>query len=185
MAEVILRNLLVSRSKHVADETVAVVGDGALLGRRATTCSSAPVKFLIEVCEHVLDDLLVVLFLFCFRSLHWLILRLGILKLAVPDLLDLVDLLRAEFEPALQLGALLDALVGLIFVSTAVLVVQGLLGEVAKLERDLADLAHVEAGGQLAGGVVEVGVGLQLVAHEILHSLQVLLVEGLADVVQN
>lgn len=68
------------------------------------------------------------------------------LKLAVPDFFDLVDLVGAETEPALHLRSLLDGLLSLwVFVGAALFIVEGLLGNVAQLKRDLDDLTEVQA----------------------------------------
>lgn len=108
---------------------------------------------------------------------------IGVLELAVPDLLDLLDLVGAEAEPALHLGSLLDVFIRFIFILAAVLVVESVLRNVAQLKRDLADLAQVEARSHISRRKVEVGVRLQLLHHEVFHRLQVFFVKRLAEVV--
>ena len=72
--------------------------------------------------------------------------RLGVLELAVPDLLDLVDLLSAEVEPVLELRALLDSLFRHFFlVSAAFLVIEGLLRDIADFKCDRNDLTEVQS----------------------------------------
>ena len=77
----------------------------------------------------------------------------GVFKLAVPDFLNLVDLVSAEHLPALHLDSLDKHLGCHVFVITLdirVLVVQGSLGKVAQLESNLGNLAHVNTTGGAA-----------------------------------
>lgn len=111
--------------------------------------------------------------------------RLRVLELAVPRLLDARDRLVAEVEPALKLGPLLDALHVILFVLAAVLLVELLLGQVTQLESDLADLAEIHAACVPAGRIVEVAVRFQLRLHEVFHRLEVGLVERLPDQVEH
>ena len=55
----------------------------------------------------------------------------------------------------------------------------------AQFDGDLDNLAKVRARGRLARWIVEVSIALELLLHETLHSLQVILVEGLAKQVQH
>ena len=55
----------------------------------------------------------------------------------------------------------------------------------AQLDGDLDNLAKVRSRGCLARWIVEVSIALELLLDEILHSLQVIIVEGLAKQVQH
>ena len=84
-------------------------------------------------------------------------------------------------EPALHATTLLNG----VLVVAAIHIVEGGLGMLAQLECDLDDLAKVHTGGNLAGGVVEVGVSFELLTDEVLHRLQVLVIVGLSDQIQD
>ena len=55
----------------------------------------------------------------------------------------------------------------------------------AQLDGDLDNLAKVRSRGSLARWIVEVSIALELLLHKTLHSLQVIIVEGLAKQVQH
>ena len=86
-----------------------------------------------------------VIFLLClFRLLNGrLILR--VLKLAVPCFLDAGDSLVTEMEPALELGALLNALLVICLILAAILLVKLLLSQMAQLKRDLYNLTEIHS----------------------------------------
>ena len=113
----------------------------------------APVQFCVQVVEHVFDHLIVLLFIILRDGRNRLLLLIAsvrVLQLAVPDLLDLVDLVVAEVEPFLELRTFLEAFGCLLLVCAAILVVEGALSEVAQFKCDLADLAEVETRGDLS-----------------------------------
>ena len=92
--------------------------NGRLVRRNAGAFGrvSADQPACAEVREHSFDRLLVVLLIVKIVKTvalsSWLVDRLfsSMLKLLVPGLLDVADLLLAEVEPALELGSLLNAL---------------------------------------------------------------------------
>ena len=66
----------------------------------------ALVQLCVQVVEHVFDNLFVLLVIILRDRLSRLLLFIApvrVLELAVPDLLDLIDLTVAEVEPLLQL----------------------------------------------------------------------------------
>ena len=54
-----------------------------------------------------------------------------------------------------------------------------------QLEGNLGDLAHIHSTSLLTRGIVELSVALQLSLNELLHSLQVVLVEHFPQQVEN
>lgn len=167
--------------------------NGRLVRRNARAFGrvSADQPACAEVREHSFDGLLVVLLIVKIVKTalsSWLVDRLlsGMLKLLVPGLLDVADLLLAEVEPALEFGSLFNALLvhRLLFI-WAVLLVERLLSDVLEFEGDLWNLAQVHAARRFAWRVVEVVVGFQLFLHKALHCLQILLVEDLTDQIQD
>ena len=65
--------------------------------------------------------------------------------LLFPDLLDLVNLVLAEFHPGLNLLSLLDGLLISLIIKVTVLIVKLHLNDGFELERNLGNLAHVHA----------------------------------------
>lgn len=135
---------------------------------------------LVEARKHIFDGLVVVVEgLRLYRSR--LCGHVGLLELTIPGTLDAGNGLAAEMEPALHVATLLNG----VLVVAAIHVVEGSFRMLAQLESNLDDLAQVHTRGELAGGVVEVGVSLELLANEVLHRLQVLVIVGLSDQVKD
>lgn len=111
---------------------------------------------LVESLEKCVDGVFigeVVIIFGLFALLRGFFGSSGVFKLAVPDFLNLVDLVSAEHLPALHLGSLdkhLGCHVFVITLDVRVLVVQGSLGKVAQLESNLGNLAHVNTTGGAA-----------------------------------
>ena len=166
--------------RNVSQQLSVVVSDGALAARLGTKHAGSLV--LVELAEHGLDGFLVRILTRGLRLLRYNGL-LGLIKLTVPDLLNLGNLLVAEKEPALHLGTLLNWSVSFFFV--AVLIIKSLLSEVTKLECNLNDGAQVHAVDRLARREMEAVVGFEFGADESLHGLQIILIEGLSDQVEN
>mmetsp|Transcript_9815 Transcript_9815/g.12151 ORF Transcript_9815/g.12151 Transcript_9815/m.12151 type:complete len:476 (+) Transcript_9815:387-1814(+) len=182
--EVILR-LLLAASNDVSHERLHT---RVRLLPRVGGLGAVHAAGVLQLREHLLDGLLVIVtnvgLLFLVR-VNFGLGNIGLVELLVPDLLDGGDVVVAEVEPALHSGALLDALLGHVLVIVAVEVVESLLRDVAQLEGDLDDLADVGARADTSGAEMEVGVALELLTDEILHRLEVLLVEGLTHGVEN
>ena len=140
-----------------------------------------------DVLKHLADDVLVghvLVFVLLFLAVVVLVVFAvhvvvgALLKLAVPDLLDLVNLLFAELDPATCFGVLQTGLlVHAFFLLVAALVVDRALSEVAEFKGDLDDLAHVHARGLESRGELEVRLGIQLNLHESFEGVDVLLIE--------
>ena len=96
------------------------------------------------------------------------------LELAVPQLLDLVDFASAEVAPFNNLFLFVEVEV---FFCVGVFFVELLLRDVAKLERDLCDLAHVHALSFVAGRVGEPLLAFELDLYKVFEDFEVLLVE--------
>lgn len=96
---------------------------------------------------HISLEVVLLIVIFALVGLGIFLVLAAFVKLAVPDLLDLLDLVLAEALPRCHLTTLLSHLTVTLHVSGAIAgrVVNGLLGDVAELKRDLNDLAHVHA----------------------------------------
>lgn len=111
-----------------------------------------------------------------------------VLEPAVPYALDLVYLVLAEVRPLhglLVALTLLSGSLGVTRVGIATRVVERRLAQVAQLECDLDDLAHVRRASALAREKGKLASCLQLALHELLEQLQVLGVESVLDYVKN
>ena len=136
----------------------------------------------VEVREHVFDSLFVVLILLLFLDLGsgWLS-GFWVLQLAVPGLFNRRYSLIAEMEPALKLRSFLYAFLIFLFLLAAVLIIELLLSQMAKLKRDLNDLTKIHSGGFLARRIVEALVSFQLCLYEFFHRFEIILVKCLTD----
>ena len=136
----------------------------------------------VEVGKHLLDSLLVVLLILVllgfFLGSRW---SLRILQLAVPGLFNRRYSLIAEMEPALKLRSFLYAFLIFLFLLAAVLIIELLLSQMAKLKRDLNDLTKIHSGGFLARRIVEALVSFQLCLNEFFHRFEIILVKCLTD----
>lgn len=91
-----------------------------------------------------------VVFFFVVGAAVLLIVVVRLLKLAVPGLLNLVDLLLAEGHPLLGKGVLSELLlshVAFLGVHITVLIIHGTLSQMAQFKGNLDNLTHVCGGG--------------------------------------
>ena len=107
-------------------------------------------------------------------------------QLGLPDLVDLLNLVLAEAEPARDLSSLLGHLLGhLLLIIVTVHVVQLLLCEVLQFKGDLSDLSHGHARRDLSRWEVELGITLKGGPDKLLQGHQVSLIKQLLQVVEN
>jgi hypothetical protein len=113
------------------------------------------------------------LFIFLFSLFFAFVIGGGVLKLAVPGLFDLVDLVLTEFLPDRHFLSLQDLFCGLLL-GVRILFIKLSLGEVTQLESNLGDLAHVHAGCRASGRKLQSSLPIELNQDEILKSLDII-----------
>ena len=197
----LLPELVVAKFARLRLHKVVILG--TLLGSGGYVCleccvasgsdsRARPLKAVIaELHEHLLDGGFMLLsgallLLGCLGGSNVISLRSRVLEFAIPGLLNHRDLVLTELEPALKLASLFETLSSVcIFLFFAIHIIKSFLSEVFEFEGDLDNLAEIHAGGRLARRVVELIVCLKLILDKVLHRVEIFLVEGLPDEVQD
>jgi len=154
--------------------SIQVVGLGLVL-RRLLNIDALPAlePLVIEVAQELADRVLLARVAVEFGVSALVVAAVvAVLQLAVPQALNFIDLLAAEFFPLLDFELALDihVLVGLFVLS--------LLSQVSQLERDLGNLAHVHALRGVARWECESRSAFELHFDETDQQVDVLLVEA-------